>query len=208
MEAAALGSKGRAADDTTRYGSVDRLVNAARQRVHRSNPVPGSRRAASPKPLSIGQPPPNSHQRGGERRPGANGLLSRSSAPQGSFHRRPMAAAQFAIGSTCAHGLARLRLGMRTMRIFRDAPIGQFRCRPRILFVCTANICRSPMAEACCKASCVERFPRDRFGGTRAIAVIHGRPHPMALAVTKRRPLQTSPTPSPARWSRISSPST
>jgi protein-tyrosine phosphatase len=71
-------------------------------------------------------------------------------------------------------------LGMRTCR--------RFAMPPRILFVCTANVCRSPMAEGVLRKMLAKsRFPAAIDSAATTDHCVDMPPHPMALAVSKRR---------------------
>jgi protein-tyrosine phosphatase len=64
----------------------------------------------------------------------------------------------------------------------------QFAMPPRILFVCTANICRSPMAEGVLRKMLAKsRFPAAVDSAATTDHCVDMPPHPMALAVSKRR---------------------
>lgn len=67
-------------------------------------------------------------------------------------------------------------------------PLRRFFMPPRILFVCTANICRSPMAEGVLrKILAGRRFPAAIESAATTDACIDMPPHPAAVSAAKRR---------------------
>ena len=59
---------------------------------------------------------------------------------------------------------------------------------PRILFICTANVCRSPMAEGVLRKMLAKRrFPAAVDSAAATDVCIGMPPHPMALDAAKRR---------------------
>jgi len=74
------------------------------------------------------------------------------------------------------------------MNLLRRRASRQFVMPPRILFVCTANICRSPMAEGVLrKILARNRFPAAVDSAATTDQCVDMPPHPTALVVSKRR---------------------